>query len=1620
MIPYEGQQQEITGLIPRGEPARVLPPQVAKDKAFYASALYSDSPVESYQEARQGLQENGESSFVTQSERSWMNEQQLANESTLKDIITDPSIPVEVRKNAVRQHALGLNISQNLRDKYIQKVVTEDNDTTEEDREHRQNVLIGWHNAAVDLDDQAKVVERMKLEMAAGLSGTVLDALGGIGANFVAGRYGAHVAAVEHKALNQYGPMDAWETTKSFLFPGEAMDRINKAYNAADDFGKAQIIKDIGDGLSNVPGFDYNKWEIMRDTIESPEGLNPVFRHLENIAGVLDAFALRGFFAAGITSGFMRATKQVLRNWTTIDMPVPKPRPMESSRIDPTFKREYAEGDPNPRTGVNNDPSIEGEFLGKETQRGTRRIEDEESQRVRGAKDITPQRLLLGDSGVEKTHRTASPLSMEDYYNIQRLRVDPRSPAGTTAMYNPKKAREMYTAASMDDELAEGIGTNKAEILSDSLFPKLDKDVLQHPDIANDLLKMDKYFNQVMKDGEFDPFLVPISQREKDKEVLFNSFKENKAAHYQQSNSVVRETVDNISGVAVFGRNADYGFTTAEDAAYAAKQIGEDANVVQRNGQWYVEKPYSIDYDPLETLAMGVDTVTAKFAGIDASGVARSKLGEWIFPPTQRLNPNIPQGAAMAQFRTAKVEADYMQIIEKEIKNVKHPKHLEDELIRVQENQAWESFADMRTRLAAKGLSEKDIEGVYRGYSFYKRLTDYQYHQANRVDRSEKAAANMKGIYDEAGVHIGYGSPVDADGFRSAHMVWDMDTGVAIRKPTDLEGRQFVKLETPITSNGEHYRYAIVGGKTKLGELPTFTLPKIEGYIPRMNVENFYISKVPRSLKLDGNSVTDKGELLNFSKTVGAGATRQEAEKLAERLRKEFPDHDIHVRADRSDANTSILTDHKVYKEMLDHSRKRGERLPTLYGKARLENPLEALWKSVQATVRLDQWKDYEHLFKKNWIKNYGEFTKGEFPNVLTDIKAHKNMSDEDIKQWKAAQRYFEQYTNQKYKVAVGDELWKNGFHLLADAAENVVPRWLSQGMRDVAGKGNLLVRAPRALTSALFLHLNPPRQWLVQTQQLLEWSAMSKDYMKIAPTVIPGIITAVMSKASMIGKHGDVFYNAGWKISGLSKKEFDATFKAIYDSGLPHSVDLNMMLHGAFQDAKLSLSRTNPDLGAAGNAIEQTALRMTQLIKSPAIAGKAIGYSPSELANTVGTWLFAKARWMEQNPGKNWNTPENIARITADAWEVGGSMSTRAGAMPYQDGALGLFFQFQRIGHAKFMDVFSSKKFTPKERAKLAAVRALLWGAKGIPAAGVAAWILNEHTDIMMPEEWAKFQGGLADLIANSMIDLYLSEPGDKPSDLSISAGMAPLPKTLPYADFIIAVKEALSDGRGLQSFPFVSGTGRAVKAANEIANIFKTHSHDTKEALAMSGLELAKLASGYNNYAKAMYMREFDNKANSFGTHLDIEVTRSQIVAQMFGIISKEEENLYLIQESLRDRAAFVEERAQELNKALNSHAQRYGSPDFVEWVRQQKILLSYTPEGLRRDIEQRVDQLQLKQYDTAKESAYTTIMKHIGAEEDKYLRRGLELLQNSSNPKDKEKAEEIMKLQKTMRGE
>lgn len=1563
---------------------QAIPDNKAKELAFYGShaagesitpaqhlnmkakQAISDFHETTYDRIYTDLKTQGESGDLNDIQKTVGDDEDVQSKDAITRFITDPSVDKHTKIAALQGYNARAPYTS-LRDRFLTKAAVEDHADTEEDRSSHDMLL----NSFQESKDKQQELQMLISGYAKNLnpSGTFSEALGSIVGGVardavIPGAYAGATLAALKMAGKDVG------YAKGLLLHGTTVKDIGKEYDSMNDDQKLEFAKAVLPAIAKIPGTDWNKYELMNNFFETPD-MHWGWETFDNLISMADAY---------VAGKVITAPVKTISNAAKWFMP--------SSSI-----RQFLSLNSAAKTASQADSSI------KATDQDT----------------------------VDAVKYVYTP------------KVAPNSVLGVMSKINPQKASKARVEALLDDtgKLADSMGTSKGEILSDAL-PAWVKNVDDvHPDIAEKLRANDKYFNDVLNENVVDPNFVDIVARDVDKTVIYNAFKEARGGHYQQSNSTMVDSLTDVSGTALFGRNAEFGWSSNEAAQQALKDIQEsvpaldkvNAKVVNRNNQFYVEYNYAKKYDPFTEFAMGTQTVSANvypipfsdFA-INADTLARSTVGRALFPPTTMYTPWIPKAAAGATMRASKIESDFIRVIKDDVMSVGPKKELGAELRLVQENQTWKDYKDLAASNAH--LSEVEAKDLYKGYVNYRRLTDYQYEWANVADRKIRVAQNQEAIYKTDGTHIGYGSRVSGTELDNVKYVWDMDADTAVKLVRDtkgelqLNGRTVVRMDGGINKSADElgdvqsnfqrmsddniFEYAIVGNKTELRPLPHRTLSRIEGYIPRQNIESWYVKKIPKVVRRNGDElVTDPAALKGFNKTVGAEWSEARAGALKARFEKEHPNYTFEIARDRNDSASSIVADYKVFQGMLEHSKKRGDRLPTLDGKARLEDPIEALSSAIRSSVRMGVWSDYQDVFKKNYIDAFGEFVqKGQFPNVVTDLIRPAVESKEALAKFQAAQQLFKQYANQQYKVTVGDDVWKAFFHGVGDVLEKFNVRGLSEGARDVAGSGNAFVKIPKTLGSTLFLHLNPPRQWLVQTQQLTELTAMSPSFARHLNT-IPAIGIAVLSKASYMGKAGNGVYRAAQKMSGMNPKEFDEVFDAIYKSGIPQSVDLNMMLHGMYDDMKLTM-----DKSVGREAFD----RVANVVKTPGAIGKTIGYTPAELSNTVGVWLFNRDRWMKNNPGKNWNTPQNIARISGDAWDMTNSMSTRAGSLPYQDGFMSLFFQFAAVQQKSLMTLMSGKTLSRNERGRLIAARTAIWGMYGTAMGGVLNELVTSVTNPEFQAKWHEYKGGLMDVITNKLIMDSFREAGEKESTLAVSGSMSPMPSSHPLIQVVEELSKAIDGAPTSPRFAFTGAVGSVYEAAKDIKNMFTANEFDTPEALKMVMRELAETTSGYNNFAKAMMIHEAQNKIDKVGRSLDLEMTGKEVAAQMLGVITREEQMQYAMSNAKFEEDAFVKQRAKELDEFMRKNQQNYKTEVWDEYMRRFRNINSVTPQHLRDRVEDEFHSLQAKQLKSGKESNFTYILNNIRQANGTKLNEMIGYLMAS---KDKESQELLQKL-------
>lgn len=128
--------------------------EAASTKAFWATAVDSEDPIEDFYQVKKDLIETGESEFINESERHAIEESDLEARQSIEDFLPDTTIDPVIKQSVLRTYANGGFVSKDLRDRYIDKISADDNSKTLLDQEQQDNVVDNVLNIKTSIKNQ--------------------------------------------------------------------------------------------------------------------------------------------------------------------------------------------------------------------------------------------------------------------------------------------------------------------------------------------------------------------------------------------------------------------------------------------------------------------------------------------------------------------------------------------------------------------------------------------------------------------------------------------------------------------------------------------------------------------------------------------------------------------------------------------------------------------------------------------------------------------------------------------------------------------------------------------------------------------------------------------------------------------------------------------------------------------------------------------------------------------------------------------------------------------------------------------------------------------------------------------------------------------------------------------------------------------------------------------------------------------------------------------------------------------------------------------------------------------------------------------------------------------------
>jgi hypothetical protein len=924
--------------------------------------------------------------------------------------------------------------------------------------------------------------------------------------------------------------------------------------------------------------------------------------------------------------------------------------------------------------------------------------------------------------------------------------------------------------------------------------------------------------------------------------------------------------------------------------------------------QFSVEAEWAREYDDLSINAFnGADAINATLiGGLDVSGIARSSLSQWIFGGVGVFPKWFETAGARSAPRAARQAFPLINAIKKTIAGTPYRKELST-LIEKAEAIGIEAYTLTQVKDMFPNLKAAQAQDLLDTHTMWRRVIHYNHALINLTYRNELVNTGFtRGLF----ISDKYSGAVN-DKIATSSMVnnypksvWDFDAELEIQfqldmtkdLATDVGGKRIVKLKKPMTAeDGKIYEYGLVGGtKTKIDYLPDQVVPRIPGYSPIKTTAAYYIDIIPTTAIINGIEVNDPKRLRNLMRTVAAGNTKKDIKKLEAELQLEYPDFIVQGRADKDISFNRIMVDNEAHQEILRNAMQRGERLPTLNGPAPIEDRLVSLVKSVQTLTRQNNMQAYEQVTEAAFIRDFGKFLADDnFPANKSDIVPLANMSPDEIAEFQAAQRIWDQYSKIKSYGSFGDGAWASALNNVADIMENIpVVYKAADATRVLAKKGNVLVNYPRQLASTLFISLNPLRQWLVQPAQLLELYAINPQTALQRLAEVSAFRMALASKVGILQNSNIDWGKAAKTLAPfMDEAEFNATVKALENSGIMQSVDLNLLVSGIFKDLDRPLLETPLQKGTS----------MATVVPSGIVKlSRAAGFDFAETTNQIGTWLIMRDKWKQTNPDGDWTSKKAIEEISHATWKWTGSM-TKAGSYPYQTGALSVLMQFGAITQKLSMNMLQRNGLlSANEKARLVAARAVLWGAKygiiGGPAIYYAIDRLNQDENPEIKEAGNLLKRGLAD---RSLDMLFDSLSGEEGADLLVSKGMSPYGESgtgIPYVEVVTEFAKLFDGKEGTNPrLPAIGASSATLDAIGKMRSWFVTKDVTDENAYKQTMMEAFTVASGMNNIVKAELMLTTREKNIKKGNKLGLDFMAGEAYAQLFGLGTWKEEELW-----------------------------------------------------------------------------------------------------------------------------
>lgn len=516
----------------------------------------------------------------------------------------------------------------------------------------------------------------------------------------------------------------------------------------------------------------------------------------------------------------------------------------------------------------------------------------------------------------------------------------------------------------------------------------------------------------------------------------------------------------------LFGNRDTKGFETPEAATRAANGnfMGEDWEVVAKNGQYYVQVEQRHYLDPLKDVTDFGDNTGVRM-------VSTAYLN-----PLRQLGDDVLKGVFALKQQNRVLSGDLEKKLRTSVTGM-NPNEARTMYKALEKGESemveWNTYREF---LDANGLvPSKTSQKVWEKYRGVREVMNDVYEIRNKVFTSAKRSLGYKNV-DLGDDNFELGRRVFGDDVKSSH-VYDTSRQTLVSKADLPEDAVVMKLDNAIETP-EGLRSYILVQPEKVHKLPPKLLNKRPGHIDRMYRDAGWTVKTTKSRVVDDVTET-------YESTTHIVKTKKEADAIVARL---VEDDSTQARSVAARENSDI---DQIYNDTnsvqftygASHTRKRNDELLLGSDGARaplldVEDRLQAAVRSAGKTYDVDIVNSLKSRFYNHFSDMLPQGKATPWDNDLGRmVKSKRDWTDEaynTAKQWHNYIRTFESIENGKVFKAIDTglaELSRNAWKPDTQAVSSKVQKYTSQ----VYIVGAPLFQIPQNLTQLLYVGMRHP-----------------------------------------------------------------------------------------------------------------------------------------------------------------------------------------------------------------------------------------------------------------------------------------------------------------------------------------------------------------------------------------------------------------------------------------------------------------------------------------------------------------------------------------------------------------